>query len=183
MICFKNRAIRWSVFHVAGILMHGLLITKFVQFDDGFDCFEAQEKMELRLSENQGENFFRLNFHELLCDELYKTLPELRSNFSSESIEIIKDFYVQNCSMSALEDVKSRNSIVDDRVYENLVEFSQMYNLLLTKLGIAKESFSTQQVTLSGQELAELLVRQTRIVIIELQERSTESFLEKLHIT
>lgn len=175
MMCFKNSAICWTFLHIAGILIHGLLISKFARFGDGFDCFEAQEKMELQLSENQGENFYRLNFHELLCDELYKTLPELRSNFSSASIGIMEDFYFKNCSKSALEDVTSKKAIADDRVYENLVEFSQMYNFLLKKLGIGKESFSTQQVTLSGQEIAELLVRQTRILIIELQGRSTES--------
>lgn len=179
MIYFENSAIRWTFLHIAGILIHGLLISKFVRLDDGFVCFEAQEKMELQLSENQGENFYHLNFHELLCDELYKALPEFRSNFSSASIGMMDDFYFQNCSKSALEDVTSRKSIADDRMYENLVEFSQMYNILLKKLGIGKESFSTKQVTINGQEIANLLVRQTRLVIIELQERSTKSFLEK----
>ena len=96
----------------------------------------------------------------------------------------MEDFYFRNCSKSALEDIFSKRSTADTEAYYNILEFSQMYNDILKKLGIGRDSFSTQEVALSGQELAELLVRQTRIVAIELQARFwlMASFLEKLII-
>jgi len=172
MICLKNSAVGWFFLHIVGILLHGLLIKKFLQLDDRFECFEAQERMEMQLSENQGENFFGLNFHELLCDEIDKTLPEWTStsNFSSASIEIMEDFYFRNCSKSALEEIMSGN-YVEFPNYKKMRDFGRMYNILLEKLDMSKNSFSKQKFTMTGQELANLIVRQTRILFIELQGR------------
>ena len=61
-------------------------------------------------------------------------------------------------------------------------EIAEMYNSLLGKINLSRENFASQKVTLSGQDLADLLVRQSRAVFIELEEPSRNQIKAELLI-
>ncbi|CAG5080230.1 Oidioi.mRNA.OKI2018_I69.PAR.g9512.t1.cds [Oikopleura dioica] len=171
MICLKSCAIGWSLVHFLGLLIHGCLIIKFLSFKDNNrmdKCSESRNLLEIRLSDMQNENFFALNFHTKLCNELSQILPTWSEsgNFSSTSLQIMGDFRAENCTQKSLENI---TDVLKDNGALVASEFSKMYNYALSNIELNKQSFEQQELRLTGEDLAELVFRQSRAVFIELE--------------